>query len=271
MTMAIIFSLFPILVRVRGTPAKIHAFWGAIDCFENHEKIIIPRDKIENMSDGRSDLDFFCKYAAISAFIGFIIFSVFVLVSIQLYPFGWDPFDDAFSTTGEVRNGNYAAGFLPAALALGSGLMTPVLVLYLIQVKRNFKEYKQFNALLGFTLKIIGMGFMVLVAAFPTQPWGKTHDYIAVLWLAGELFGLLFISFAMLAGKKGEKKDRLWGFIPFILIVVAIVFWIPYILETWDGIAIPEIASVLALYSYNIALWIRAYMGNISIGRARQS
>ncbi|HME55638.1 MAG TPA: hypothetical protein VKM55_25755 [Candidatus Lokiarchaeia archaeon] len=210
-------------------------------------------------------VDFFTKYAVVVAFLGLGVFVMLIFIAMMLYPSSWNAENSAFSDYGSILTGNYAAGFFEAGLAIGAYSWMPIIIVYLKGIVRDFRQAKQTWGLLGFMIQFMGRVFAILVVAFPTKPWGRIHDNISIIWLGCEIISLIFIAIEMLRG----KKDRLWGLIPFILIAVGVIFWLPYLLDVWKGIAIPEIASVALVFSYSIALWIRAWRGNVAIGIAR--
>lgn len=212
-----------------------------------------------------SKVDFFTKYAVFTAFLGFGVFSLFIFIAMMLFPSSWSAVSSAFSDYGMIVTDNYAAGFFEAGLAIGAYSWMPILIVYLRRIVKDFPQAKQTCGLIGFITQLVGRVFAILVVAFPTKPWGRIHDNIAVIWLGCEIISLIFIAIEMLRG----KKDRLWGLVPFIFIGVGVILWIPYLVKIWPGIAIPEIGSIALVFSYSIALWIRAWKGKTAIGIAR--
>ncbi|MEX2715226.1 MAG: hypothetical protein Q6353_004600 [Candidatus Sigynarchaeum springense] len=209
--------------------------------------------------------DFFTRFAVIMAFLGVGLFILLISTAVVLFPFPWNAVDDSFSDLGSILTGNYAAGFFAASLSLGAVSWMPVVLVYVRALLANWKGCKQVCGLLGFMFQLAGRAIAVVVCMFPTQPWHKVHDYIAAAWLGCEIVGLVFIAIEMCRG----RKDMAWGFIPFVLIFVGVAFWLPYVLGIWGGIAIPEIASMVLVYSYSMALWARAWQGKVAIGVAR--
>jgi hypothetical membrane protein len=150
----------------------------------------------------------------------------------------------------------------------------PVIVVYLRQMVKTWKQTPQVCGLIGFLCQLVGRVFGILIGAFPTTPWGNVHSDISYTWLGGEIFGLIFIAIEMFRGAKvGKVKrknpDLLWGILPFILLAAGIAGWTPFFLHIWKGVAIPEIFSIICVFTYSIALWVRAWIGNTSIGPVR--
>ncbi|MHA1684091.1 MAG: hypothetical protein ACTSUE_24340 [Promethearchaeota archaeon] len=222
------------------------------------------------MSD-RTVPDFFDKFAVILGFIGLGVFFLLSLCAIGTYIDGWDPLNDSFSSAGGIIDGNKGAGFLSTALSVGGVMMLLVNVTFIRAIHENRvkNNVKQPAMITGFTFIMVGRAFMILTGAFPSGAWGDAHNIIAVGWLAGELFGVIIVACAMFGGKKVKvKKDLVWGILPFILIGVAIPFWIPYATGFYD-IAIPEIITTSVFLAYSSALWIRVWKGNVLLGKAR--
>ena len=221
--------------------------------------------------------DFFTKYAVFVAFLGFGLFFMFQFIAMAFYANPgrpWNPETGAFSDFGSIYQDSKAAGFSRPAWCWARRSAMPVVVVYLREMLKTWKQVPQVFGLIGFLCQLLGRVFGILIGAFPTTPWGRVHDDIAYAWLAGELIGSAFIAIEMLRGAKVNKikrknPDLLWGIMPFVLIVVGIAGWTPYFLGIWRGVGIPEIFSILAVFAYSIALWIRAWMGNASIGPAR--
>ncbi len=208
-----------------------------------------------------ANTDFFTKYAVFMAFLGFGLFILFLFIALSFYPYPLVLTDDAFSDIGSIFTGSKAAGFFAAGMVIGGMSWIPVIMVYLREIFKNWRERKQGWALIGFLFQLLGRVFAILIGAFPSDPWGRIHSYIASMWLAGEVFGLIFIMIQMFQ----SKKELAWAIAPIALLAGAIFFWIPYIDETWGGIAIPEIASIIAIFSYSFALWIRAWYGKVAI------
>lgn len=210
--------------------------------------------------------DFFTRYAVVIAFIGLGLFTLFIFICLALYPFEWNPIDNAFSDMGRILSGNLVAGFFTVSLTFGAASWMPITLVYLREIVKNWREFRQYWGFIGFTLQAIGCIFAILICAFPMVPWLVIHDLFAAMWLISEVLGLMFVAIEMLRG----KKDRTCGIIPFVIIPVGICFWVPYFLEIWTGLAIPEFISITIIYSYSMALWVRAWRGQSAIGKAMQ-
>jgi len=210
-------------------------------------------------------LDFFTRFAVAMAFLGLGVFILLISITVMLFPFPWSVVDDSFSDLGGIVTGNHAAGFFAVALCLGAVSWMPVVVVYVRELKVNWKACRQISGLIGFIFQFSGRAIAVVVCMFPTQPWHKVHDYIAGAWLGCEIVGLVFIAIEMLRG----RMDTTWGIVPFAFIFAGVAFWMPYLLGIWGGIAIPEIASMTLVYAYSMALWARAWQGKAAIGIAR--
>nr|MDO8113226.1 methyltransferase domain-containing protein [Candidatus Sigynarchaeota archaeon] len=180
--------------------------------------------------------DFFTRFAVIMAFLGLGVFILLIFITLMLFPFPWNIFD---------ITGNYVARFFAAGLSIGALSWMPIVVVYIRELVANWKACKRTSGLIGFIFQFAGRAIAIVVCMFPTQPWHKVHDYIAAAWLGGEIIGLIFIAIEMLRG----KKDFVFILVGCVFILVGATFWVPYLLEIWNGIAIPEISSmILATY-----------------------
>ncbi|MFX0098402.1 MAG: DUF998 domain-containing protein [Candidatus Hodarchaeota archaeon] len=207
------------------------------------------------------------KASVIVAFIGFIMFMVFGTLALVLYPPIWNIFDDSFSTAGAIIPGNPGTVLMLNGLAMAGILMIPISLIY---VKHYLKEGSKIKYLIiiCFFMQVISRVFMIFVGLFPTKPWGSLHDNFAIVWFGGEALVTIILSFLMLGTKKTKEinKDIPLGIVYLILNAVSFFFWLPCILEIWEGMAIPELYSVGVIYSFSMILWGRAYNGKFVIG-----
>jgi hypothetical membrane protein len=206
-------------------------------------------------------IDFFTKYAAITAIVGFGLFNAFGFSAIALYPFPFSLLHDPYSAVGAVLTGNYAAGVLSSGLALAGSLWIPIVLVFLREIIAGGKAKAQPFALAGFVMQLVGRVGVILVGTFPTQPWRGTHDAVAIVWMAGELLGVIFIMVEMFR----SPAERKWGLSAVLAIVVGSLSWLPYAFGAWDGMGVSEFVTMSAVYAYSVALWVRAYKGNAAI------
>ena len=211
--------------------------------------------------------DFFTRISIILAFIGFGAFMVLGSLAILFYAPGWSILDDSFSIAGSIIPGNDTSVVLMMlGLGISGALMIPVAFAFMKSAAGNLKEKKQYFAFIGCILQVVGRVFMILVGLFPKIPWDEVHDSIAIVWFVGEVSGMVLIGIEMLRG----KRDIAWGIVALVLVALGGLLWIPYG-DWYDGAAIPEIASVAAIYGFAIAMWIRALgsADGILLGNAR--
>jgi len=206
--------------------------------------------------------DFFTRYAVIVAFVGFALFNVGGFVAMALYPYPFSLLHDSYSEVGAIVEGNYGAGILSVGLALSGALEFPVVVVFGREIIASGKARTQPFALLGFVFQLVARVAIILVGAFPTRPWRGTHDAVAIVWIAGETLGVIFIMVEFFRW----RKELWWGIAGALVIAIGTIAWIPYAAGAWDGMGVPEFVTMTALYAFNVALWIRAYMGGAAIG-----
>ncbi len=211
--------------------------------------------------------DFFTRYSVIVAFIGFATFIVGGLAAMALYP---DPsfslFHDSYSEVGAIVTGNYGAGLLSVGLALSGILCFPVVIVYGRAAIDSGKAKAQPFAMVGFSFQLAGRVAIILVGAFPTKPWGSLHDTVAIVWMAGESLGVILIMVELFR----YRKERAWGIGAALVNAVGTLAWLPIAMGAWEGMGVSEFITMLAVYAFNIALWIRAYKGGAEFGPIRE-
>jgi hypothetical membrane protein len=222
----------------------------------------------------RKTTDFFTKYAVLVAFLGFGLIIVFYFAAWAVYTQPWTLETNSLSDLGSIYANSRAAGFFAAGTVLASSFCMPVVVVYLRRMAKTWKQTPQACGLIGLLLMLAGRVLGVLIGAFPTMPWTTAHGDFADLRNPCEILAMAFIGIEMLRGAKvnnikHENPDLLWGIVPFVLIAVVLISCIPFLMHVWTGEAIPEIVDFICEFTYSIALWIRAWMGNDSIGPAR--
>ncbi len=207
--------------------------------------------------------DFFTRYAVIVAFIGLALFNIGGFAAMALYPFPFSLLHNSYSEVGAIVTGNYGAGLLSAGLALSGALWIPVALVFAREVIEGGKAKSQPFALAGFVSQLAGRIAMIAVGAFPTKPWGGTHDAFAIIWMMGECLGVILIMIEMFR----SREERAWGIAGLIVNVVGTVAWIPVMTGAWDGMGLSEFITMTAVYVYSAVLWIRAYKGKAAIAR----
>lgn len=208
--------------------------------------------------------DFFTRFAAIYALIGFVLFMVFGLTAVAIFhpPFDW--INNDYSAVGAITDGNVSAGFLNAGLAVAGALWIPVVIACLRQLHLGKQLRARFFASAGFIAQLAGRVAMILVGAFPTEPWHAVHVPMAITWMAAETAGVAFIMLDITLlqfrtrVQRGSKKD--WMLAAIAVIVACSLSWLPVLALGLEGYAIPEFVSMLAIYAFSIAIWIKAYV-----------